>query len=102
MNSMEKNNSQPLIIGRTVGIGACKSLVAKIFELLRVHVFNADTEAKAILGNDEKVRAQVIEVFGPEAYSGSEPNRKFLADRVFSNDKLREKLNAIVHPAVGE
>lgn len=99
---MQKNKSQPLLIGLTGGIGAGKTLVANIFELLRVPVFNADTEAKAILGNDENVRARVIEVFGPEAYSGSEPNRKFLARRVFSNDEMREKLNAIIHPAVGE
>ena len=99
---MQKNNSQPLLIGLTGGIGAGKTLAAKIFELLRVPVFNADTEAKAILGSDENVRVQVIEVFGHEAYSGLEPNRKFLADQIFSNDKLREKLNAIIHPAVGE
>lgn len=98
---MQKNNSQPLLIGLTGGIGAGKTLVAKIFQLLRVPVFDADTEAKAILGH-ENVRAQVIEVFGSEAYSGSEPNRKFLASRIFSSDAMREKLNAIVHPAVGE
>ena len=99
---MQKNNSQPLLIGLTGGIGAGKTLVANIFELLRVPVFNADTEAKAILGNDENVKARVIEVFGSEAYSGSKPNRKFLASRIFSDDKMREKLNAIIHPAVGE
>lgn len=99
---MQKNNSRPLLIGLTGGIGAGKTLVAKIFELLHVPVFNADTEAKAILGSNQNVRAQVIEVFGSRAYSGLEPNRKLLARRVFSNDELREKLNAIVHPAVGE
>ena len=99
---MQKNNSQPLLIGLTGGIGAGKTLVAKIFELLRVPVFNADTEAKVILGNDENVRTQVIEVFGPKAYSRMKPNRKYLARQIFSNDEMREKLNAIVHPAVGE
>lgn len=100
---MPKNNkTTPLLIGLTGGIGAGKTLIAKMFELLRVPVFDADTEAKAILGNDQNVRARVIEIFGPEAYSGSEPNRKFLAQRVFANDEKREKLNAIVHPAVGE
>lgn len=99
---MQKNNSQPLLMGLTGGIGAGKTLVARIFELLRVPVFNADTQAKAILGNDENVRAQVIEVFGSKAYLASAPNRKFLASRVFSDDNMRKKLNAIVHPAVGE
>lgn len=99
---MPKSNLQPLLIGLTGGIGAGKTLAAKIFELLRVPVFNADTEAKAIMSNDPKVRAAVIEVFGSKAYSRQEPNRKFLARRVFSNDEMREKLNAIVHPAVGE
>jgi len=100
--SLQKNNSQPLLIGLTGGIGAGKTVVAKIFEFLRVPVFNSDTEAKRILSVNKNVRKKVIELFGSEAYSELEPNRKYIADRIFSDDEMREKLNAIIHPAVGE
>lgn len=91
---------KPLLIGLTGGIGAGKSLVANIFQSLGVQVFNADLEAREILNTSEAVRKQIIAVFGDAAYSGSEANRPFLAAQVFKNDSLREKLNAIVHPAV--
>lgn len=91
---------KPLLIGLTGGIGAGKSLVANIFQSLRIQVFNADLEAREILNTSETVRKQIIALFGDAAYSGSEANRPFLAAQVFKNDSLREKLNAIVHPAV--
>ncbi|NEN22675.1 dephospho-CoA kinase [Cryomorpha ignava] len=94
--------SKPLVIGLTGGIGAGKSLVAKIFESLGVPVFNADLEGREILNSSAEVRKQIIDAFGESAYSGSQANRPFLAVRVFKDEALREKLNAIVHPAVAD
>jgi len=94
--------SKPLLIGLTGGIGAGKSLVAKIFESLSVLVFNADLEAREILNTDRAVREQIVDVFGGAAYSGSMANRSFLAAQIFKNEDLRGKLNAIIHPAVAE
>lgn len=91
---------KPLVIGLTGGIGAGKSLVAKIFGSLGVPVFNADLEAREILNSDSEVRKQIVGIFGETSYSGTEANRPFLAARIFKDAALREKLNAIVHPAV--
>ncbi len=101
-NSPKNRASKPLLIGLTGGIGAGKSLVANVFKLLNVPVFDADNEAKAILGKSAEVRQKVIEAFGANAFTGNEPNRKFLAERVFSDESLRLKLNAIIHPGVGK
>lgn len=98
---MPKRKSQPLLIGITGGIGAGKTLVSRIFELLRIPVFNADEVAKEILASDKEVREKVIEIFGRRAYIGKKPNRKYLAKSIFGNDEMRLKLNHIVHPAVG-
>lgn len=100
--SQKLKQQRPLLIGITGGIGAGKTLVAKIFELLQVPVFNADEMGKNILETHAGVREKVIEIFGKEAYRGNKPDRKFLASVVFTDDEMREKLNAIVHPAVGE
>lgn len=94
--------SKPLVIGLTGGIGAGKSLVANVFNSLGVPVFNADLEAREILNSSSDVRKQIISAFGESAYSGSEANRPFLAGRIFKEEALREKLNAIVHPAVAD
>lgn len=94
--------SETLVIGLTGGIGAGKSLVAKIFESLGVPVFNADLEAREILNSSAEVRKQITDLFGSDAYTGSEANRPFLAARIFKDESLRQKLNAIVHPAVAD
>ena len=93
---------KPLVIGLTGGIGAGKSLVAVIFNSLGVPVFNADLEAREILNSSSEVRKQIIGAFGESAYVGLEANRPFLAGMIFKDEALREKLNAIVHPAVAD
>lgn len=95
-----KNNSTPLRVGITGGIGAGKSLIARIFRVLGVPVFYSDIEAKMCMITHENVREQIIEVFGSKSYIGSKPNSPFLAEKIFSSDELRAKLNGIIHPAV--
>ncbi len=83
----------------TGGIGSGKSIVAKFMSILGLPVFDADIEAKVLLETDE-VRNAVTAVFGEAAYNGDFPNKVYLARKIFDDPVLREKLNAIVHPAV--
>jgi dephospho-CoA kinase len=87
-------------IAVTGGIGSGKSAVCAIFERLGVPVFYADAESKKMLDVDPTVRLAVIDLLGKEAYSDQQANRKYIADKVFSNPELLNKLNAILHPAV--
>ena len=89
------------VIGLTGGIGSGKSTVAKVFASLSVPVFYADQFGKKVLDSDPKVKSAVIEFLGVESYKGDAANRKFIAQKVFSNDDLLQSLKAIVHPAVG-
>ena len=89
-----------LLIGITGGIGSGKSLVAKILETLKYHVFYSDIEAKNIVDSNIEVRNQIIRVFGPQAYLKGEYNRPFVAEKVFANQELLTQLNQIIHPAV--
>jgi dephospho-CoA kinase len=88
-----------LKVGLTGGIGSGKTVVAKIFKVLGIAVFDADAEAKEIMEKDEKLIAQIKKEFGEESYEEGKLNRKYLADKVFNDTYQLEKLNAIVHPA---
>ncbi len=97
---LPKNKHQKKI-GLTGGIGSGKSVVAKIFRALHIPIFNSDLRARTILETDPSVRRAIVKLLGEVAYDGSSPNRKYIASKVFANDKLRQELNGIVHPAVG-
>jgi dephospho-CoA kinase len=88
-------------IGLTGGIGSGKSLVAAIFRSLGVHVMAADEIARNLTNSDPIIKKRIRREFGVEVFKGDGSlDRKAMADIVFSNKKKREKLNAIVHPAV--
>ncbi|SEM12288.1 dephospho-CoA kinase [Aquimarina amphilecti] len=91
-----------LVIGLTGGIGSGKSTVAKMFADLGVPIYIADDEAKKLMHDDLSVKNQIIELLGVESYIEEELNRPFIADKVFNNKELLEKLNSIVHPAVAD
>ncbi|AXT50112.1 dephospho-CoA kinase [Aquimarina sp. BL5] len=88
------------VIGLTGGIGSGKSTVAKMFAELGVPIYIADDEAKKLMNEDVGVKNHIIDLLGVNSYTEQELNRSFIADKVFNNKELLEKLNAIVHPAV--
>lgn len=85
--------------GLTGGIGSGKSIVAKLFRLLGIPVFDADAAAKSIMHTDNAVQTKIINLFGTAAYLDGKLNRSLIASRVFEHAELLEQLNAIVHPA---
>ncbi len=88
-----------LKVGLTGGIGSGKSSVASIFNVLGIPVFDADTQAKIIMENDEQLASSIKNVFGDESYFEKKLNRPFLANLVFNDRYKLEQLNALVHPA---
>jgi dephospho-CoA kinase len=94
--------NSPLRVGLTGGIGTGKSTVALIFKSLGVPVYDADSMAKKLMEEDEELISSIKAEFGDETYVGDKLNRQFLAERVFNNEPLLAKLNAMVHPAVAE
>src|SRR5689334_14514239 len=88
-----------LRIGLTGGIGSGKSVVAEIFRVLGIPVFDADAAAKEIMENDAQLISNIQKEFGEETYTNNKLNRKILAGKVFADPYRLEKLNALVHPA---
>ncbi len=91
-----------MIVGLTGGIGSGKSTVAKMFMELGVPVYDSDAEAKKLMATSPRVKSKIIELLGNEAYKDDVLNRPYIANKVFKDPNLLERLNGIVHPAVRE
>lgn len=92
------------IIGITGGVGAGKT---QILEYLNnkygATICQADKVAKKLQKKGGACYDAIVSHFGEEILDGKgELNRSLLADIVFNDQKEREILNAIVHPAVKE
>lgn len=88
------------LVGLTGGIGSGKSTVAKYFQRLGIPVYHSDERAKVLMEENESIKAEIIQIFGPDSYAEEKLNRAYIAEIVFSNPQFLKKLNAIVHPAV--
>jgi dephospho-CoA kinase len=86
------------MIGLTGGIGAGKSVVAKIFTTLGIPVFNADDAAKQMMQTSPTIKAKLIEQFGSSIYNEFGLQKEKLATIVFNDPFQLQLLNAIVHP----
>ena len=88
------------IVGLTGGIGSGKTTVAGFFKDLGIPVYIADDAGKRLLAENSDIREKVSELLGVAAYNEQVPDRKYIANKVFKDKDLLEKLNAIIHPAV--
>ena len=88
-----------LRIGLTGGIGSGKSMVAHIFKVLGISVFDADSAAKQVMETNPGLKQSLTETFGAETYANGHLNPKYLANIVFNDRFQLERLNALVHPA---
>lgn len=92
-------------IGITGGVGAGKStILAYLRENYRVKTLIADEVAHEIMEPGYDCYVSLQKEFATEKIwlRNGRINRQRLADLIFANDKKRERLNEIVHPAVKE
>jgi len=87
-------------VGITGGIGAGKSLVCRIFNIIGIPLYNADYYAKHLMQTDEALIMAIKKKFGARMYTNRQLNRKALANIVFNDEEKLKQLNQIVHPAV--
>ena len=91
-----------MVVGLTGGIGSGKTTVAGFFKELGIPVYIADDAGKRLMQESAKIKEQIIDLFGDASYSGNQPERKYIASKVFNNSELLSKLNNIIHPAVAD
>jgi dephospho-CoA kinase len=89
------------VIGITGGIGSGKSLICKVFSILEIPVYDADSRAKSLMNHDLVLKESIQNLLGEQAYTPTgEYNRAWVASQVFNNPELLKQLNAFVHPRV--
>jgi dephospho-CoA kinase len=93
-------NQKKLKVGITGSIGSGKSTFSKFIADTGFKVINVDDISKELLASDKLIKEKIIELFGKESYIGDEVNKKYLAEKVFSNSEQVARINSIVHPAV--
>jgi dephospho-CoA kinase len=90
-------------VGLTGGIASGKSEVSERLVLLGAVLVDADAVAREVVQPGTPGLAEIVSVFGPSVLGPDGAlDRARLGEIVFSDDALREKLNAIVHPLVSE
>lgn len=91
------------MVGVTGGIGSGKSTVCQVFSILGIPIYSADDRAKWLMANDPNLKKEISSQFGEKSFlEDGSLNRAFLAEEVFSDPEKVKKINALVHPAVGE
>lgn len=88
------------LFGITGGIGSGKSFVCNGLRQSGFDVYDTDVAARRIMQQNPMVRSQIELLFGSDIYTGDRLDRKRVAEQVFQNPLLLQKLNHIVHPAV--
>ena len=87
-------------IGITGDIGSGKTTVCRVFEHFGVPVYYSDAEAKKFY-NQKEVKDKLYCLFGGEIFTEKyDIDKKKLAQTVFNNADLLQKLNRIIHPLV--
>jgi len=92
-----------LRVGLTGGIGAGKSEVSRRLAGHGAVVIDADAIAREVVEPGTDGLAEVVEAFGPGVLGpDGRLDRPGLGAVVFADPERRNRLNAIIHPRVGE
>jgi dephospho-CoA kinase len=91
---------KPFLLGLTGSIGMGKSTVLAMFEELGVPVFDADAQVHRLQGPGGAL-VPAIEAAFPGTTGPQGVDRQKLGAQVFGDPEALQRLEAIVHPAIG-
>lgn len=92
-----------LKVGLTGGIGSGKSEVSRLLASYGAVVVDADVVAREVVAVGSPGLARLVEEFGAQVLRPDGAlDREALGKQVFSDPEALKRLNAVVHPLVGE
>ena len=96
--------TKPAVIGITGGVGAGKSSVMAILERnTESIVVIADETAKKMLEPDAACYNDIVSLLGEAVLDpDGSVNRERMAKLIYEKEDLRQRVNALIHPAVNE
>ncbi|MCI5730692.1 MAG: dephospho-CoA kinase [Eubacterium sp.] len=93
-----------MVVGITGGVGCGKSTVMKLLEeQYKAKLLVADELGHQVMVPGTRAYYQIRQTFGDDlVQEDGQLNRGILAEKIYADDRGREKLNAIIHPCVKE
>jgi dephospho-CoA kinase len=92
-----------VVLGLTGGIASGKSTVSTMIRKYGIRVIDADIISREVVEVGKPAYHQIVELFGEDILHDNDTiNRKKLGALIFVDEKKRNQLNRIVHPAVRE
>lgn len=86
------------LIGICGGIGSGKSVVSRLLRLMGHEVYDCDAGARRLMETDAVIKSRIRDEISADVTDGvAPPDRRLLASIVFSDEKMRQTLNSIVH-----
>jgi dephospho-CoA kinase len=90
-----------LVIALTGGIGSGKTAVSQAFAQRGVPVIDTDELAREVVEPGRPALAEIVKAFGPACLdTGGALDRAYLRRSAFADPKLRQGLEAILHPRI--
>ena len=94
---------RPLHLGLTGGIGSGKSTVASLLQALGAAIIDADAIARSVTAPEGAAMSEITRQFGDEfVQADGALDRTRMRALVFADPSAKQRLEAIVHPCVGE
>lgn len=92
-----------LLVGLTGGIGSGKTTVANMFGALGVPLIDTDLIAHELTGPEGAAMPRIRDAFGPGVIApDGRLDRAAMRERAFTDAGSRKRLEAILHPMIGE
>ena len=90
-----------IVIGLTGSIGSGKSTVARFLKDLGSVIIDADKIGHRVLETDSELRQRLVDSLGRQILTpAGSIDRRRLAEMVFGDRELLERLNGIIHPCI--
>lgn len=90
------------LIGLTGAIGSGKSSVSALFARKGAVIIDGDGIAKQLQQKGSATLQKMVDEFGDILLESGDLDRAKVAQLVFSDAEMLKRLNAIMHPAIGE
>ena len=99
----QTGHRRPYVVVLTGGIAAGKSAVSEAFARLGAAVVDTDVIARELVRTGQPLLAEIVAAFGPGILDpGGQLDRKRMRELIFTDTDSKQKLEAILHPAIGE
>ncbi|MFM1786637.1 MAG: hypothetical protein RL228_587 [Actinomycetota bacterium] len=96
-----QHNAPVSVVFVSGGLGSGKTLFTQLCAKHGAKVLNADEIVKELYSKDSQMLSELQEILGPEIVNqDGEVDKKLIASLIFSNDTLRQKVEAVIHPRV--